>query len=178
MRFLRVAHLGLILARASVIGVAELALDVALGFPQRLLAERGRIRAVIGDETFDLTAADFKTLEEPLRDAHRAVGREAELSVRFLLQRRRRERRRGTLRRRPLFDVGHGPRQALLERLRQRDRIRLFQQADLVVPERARRRIEILAAREPIVAQADERRGELAAVALEARVEIPEAAPT
>ena len=52
------------------------------------LAQRRRVGAVVGDDPF---------LEEALGRAHRPVGREAELAVRLLLERRGRERRDGAL---------------------------------------------------------------------------------
>ena len=96
-RFLRVLHPRLVAPRPRVVVVAEHLADDARRLAQRLLAERGRVGAVVGDEAFDLAAADLHALEQPLRDLHRPLGREPELAAGFLRERGRGERRRGPL---------------------------------------------------------------------------------
>jgi len=86
----------------------------------RLVAERRRVRAVVGDQALDLAVADLHALEQSLGDLHRPARREPELAARFLRQRRRREGGRGPLDAGPCLDAGHAPRQVALERQRQR----------------------------------------------------------
>ncbi len=163
-RFLRVAHLGLILARPGVELAAEDVSDDAGCLRQRLLAERRRVGAMVGDEAFVVQA---------LRRTHRAVGREPQLAVGLLLKRRRGERRRRTLRDRPLFDVGHRPWQPSLKIGGQCAGIGFGQQADVVLFQPTGGRVEILARREPLRADANERGHELPAFARDTRLEVP-----
>ena len=127
---------------------------------------------MIRDETFEIAAADVHALEQPLRDLHRPLGREAELAVGFLLQRRGRERRRRPLRERLLFDAGDRPRQVARERLHQRVRLRLVEHANALAGQLALR-VEVLAGGDALVADADERGGELAIVGANLRLEVP-----
>ena len=117
-RFLGVAHLGLVLARALVVVVAVHLAHGLAGLAERLVAERRRVGAVVRDQALEVAAADVDALEQPLRDLHRALGREAELAVGFLLQRRGRERRRRPLRERLLVDAGDRPRHVARQRRR------------------------------------------------------------
>src|SRR5690606_3089447 len=66
--------------------------DHAAQLVERLVRERDRVGAHVRDQT-DRALADVDALIEALRDRHRLLRAEAELARRFLLQRRRRERR-------------------------------------------------------------------------------------
>ena len=91
-RFLRVLRLGLILARR----IGDVATVVTLG--DRLA--RGRNGAAVHLHAVGAHVGDRAILIQALRDAHRMVGREAELARRLLLQRRGGEGRRRVARRR------------------------------------------------------------------------------
>ena len=84
-RLLRVLHLAGVLARrrVHVLLAVQLASLVARGVDGRLRQCR-RVGTHI---------SDVAVLVQPLRDAHRALGREAQLAAGLLLQRRRHERR-------------------------------------------------------------------------------------
>ncbi len=170
-RFLRVADLGLILALVVILGAVQL-LHRGGRFAQRLLAQRGRVGSVIRDHAFEIAAAKVHALEQPLRDLHRPLGREPELAVRFLLQRRGRKRRRGTLRERFLFDARDRPRQAAHQGLAQRLRVLLAEQPHRVRFELALA-VEVLAGRDALAADLGERRAELHRAAAQLRFEIP-----
>ena len=175
-RFLRVLHAGLIAARARVVLLAEHLADDARRLVQRLVAERGRIRPVIGDEALDLAAANLHALEQPLRDLHRPLRREAELAAGFLRERGGGERRRRAFDARLRLDRGHLPGQVPEQPCGERLRSALIEQADIGVGERARARVEVLARGEPHVADARERGRELASLTRQPGLEVPVAA--
>ena len=127
-RFLRVLHARLIAARAVVVLAAEHLANHARRLVHRLVGQRRRVGAVIGDETFHLAVTDVDALEQPLRHLHRPLGGEPELAAGFLRQRRRRERRRRTLDARLLFDDGDGPRNVRANRFNERCVVGLVQQ--------------------------------------------------
>ena len=95
MRFLRVLGLGLVLRAASPAGSAspKRCADQPPAGAQRLARELHAVGAHVGDQA-DRLAADVDALEQALGGLHRAVGREAELARRLLLQGRGAERRR------------------------------------------------------------------------------------
>ena len=111
---------------------------------------------------------------QALRRLHRAVGREPQLAVGFLLQGRRRERRRRPLRLRPLLDGGHRPGQPAAQVGGERAGVRLGQQARGRFLQLAGGRVEVLAAGDPPVAEADQRGGELAPFGGDPGFEVPE----
>src|SRR6185437_124705 len=86
MRLLRVLRRALVEARLRrpVLG-AVILLDEAAGRGDRLVGERDAVGPHIGDEA-DRLAAEIDALVEPLRQAHRPAGAEAELARGFLLQ--------------------------------------------------------------------------------------------
>ena len=134
---------------------------------ERLLAERRRVGAVIGD---------VAVLEQPLRRLHRALGREPELAARFLRQRRRRERRRGPLDAGLLVDAVTVHGRCCQSASTSAAAVGLRQHAHVLAGQHAVR-VEVLAGRDALVADARERRRELAPVAGEPRLEIPVASP-
>src|SRR5690606_31870884 len=92
-RLLRVLRLRRIAARRLGKVLLAVALrDHAAQLVERLVRERDRVGAHVRDQT-DRALADVDALIEALRDRHRLLRAEAELARRFLLQRRRRERR-------------------------------------------------------------------------------------
>ena len=113
MRFLSVLRLRLEHPRRRRnVGVAEILRDQRPRTGDRLAAQGNAVRSHVGDET-DGFAADVGAFIEPLRQLHRPACAEAELSARFLLQRRGRERRRGVSLHRLLFDAGDAVRARL-----------------------------------------------------------------
>ena len=172
-RFLGVADLGLVLARSLVVVVAVHLAHGLAGLAERLVAERGRVGAVIRDQALEVAAADVDALEQPLRDVHRAIGREPELAVGLLLQGRGGERRRRPLRGRLLVDARDAPRHAALEPVGERGGGRLVEANDGARGELAAG-VEVLAGGDAAIVDADERGAELAPVgALERGVEVP-----
>ena len=140
----------------------------------RLFAERRRVGAVIGDEAFDLAVADLHALEQPLRHLHRPLGREAELAARLLRQRRRGERRRRPLGAGLRLDRRDLPRQVRLQPVGQASRA--------AVSSRCRTRwlasapvdeSKSLPDRDAFVADAHQRRRELAAAASQPGLDVP-----
>ncbi len=162
-RFLRVLHFRRVAARAGMVLVAEHAADRRRRFSERLLAERRRIGAVIGD---------VAVLEQPLRRLHRALGGEAQLAAGLLRQRRRGERRRGPLDARLLVDGADGPRNVLPQRVDERRAVGFRQDARVLAGEHALL-VEVLSGGDARVAEPRQRRDELASVARQLRLEIP-----
>ena len=80
-------------ALAGPVRVAEAILDHRLGLGHRHARDRRGVRAHVGDQA-DMPVGRVHALVQPLRDRHRALGAEAELAARLLLQGAGRERRR------------------------------------------------------------------------------------
>ncbi len=165
--FLRVLDLGLVLPRAAVEGVAIHLLDRLGRLAQGPVAQRGGVGTVVGDDA---------VLEQPLGRAHRAVGREPELAIGFLLQRRRGERRRRPLRCRLLLDGSDGPRQPAGQAVAHGLGRGLVEQADVAADEVAGGGVEVLAGGHALVADPHQGGGELRLAGADPRVEVPVAA--
>src|SRR5262245_5176401 len=91
---------------------AEALRDVVADGGDRLAGDARRVRTHVGDEADRALVAELDALVEPLGDAHRAGGLEAELARRLLLQARGDE---GRCRMPPpflLLDLGNGPARA------------------------------------------------------------------
>ena len=91
-------------ALAGAVALAEAVADQLLRLGHRDARDRGRVRPHVGDEA-DVAVGRVDALVQPLGDAHRPLGAEAELAARLLLQRAGGERRRGVALRGPR---GHG----------------------------------------------------------------------
>jgi hypothetical protein len=161
-RLLGVLDLGGVAARRRIVLVAEELANGAGGLRQRLIAQRRRVGAVIGDVTI---------LEEPLRRLHRPLRREAQLAARLLRERRRGEWRGRALDTRLRLNAGHAPRQVLLERASQRGGIGIRQQPHVLADEHAVG-VEVLAGRDSNIAYSRQRRPEAAALGRELGVEV------
>ena len=95
MRFLRVFRLRLVVSRGlRHVALAELGLDLPAALSNGLGHDLHPVRSHISDEAHGL-AADVDALIKPLRDLHGLARRKAQLAGGLLLQRRRREGRRG-----------------------------------------------------------------------------------
>jgi len=129
---------------------------------QRLVAQRGRVGAVVGDVAI---------LKQPLRSLHRALRRETEFAARLLREGRRRERRRRTLDARLRFNAGDRPGQVAVDDAGESGRVVVRQQAHVLAGERAFL-IEILAAGDARVPEAGQRAGERPAVGGKLCVEV------
>ena len=128
---------------------------------------------MIRDEAPHLVVSSFNALEEPLRHLHRPLGREPELAAGFLRQRRCGERRRGSLDARLLLERRDRPRHVGAHGLDERGRLFFTQQPRVLILQCAGLGIEVLAGRDALIAQTDERGDELASLSLELRFQIP-----
>ena len=90
-------------ALAGPVALAEAVLDDALGLGHRDARDRRRVGPHVGDQA-DVPVRGVDALVQPLGDAHRPLGAEAELAARLLLERAGRERRRGVALRLALGD--------------------------------------------------------------------------
>jgi hypothetical protein len=114
-----------------------------------------------------LVIAGLDALKQPLRNLHRPLGGESELAAGFLRQRRCGKWGRGTLDTGLLFDRGDRPRHVPANGLNERGRLFLAEQPRVLVLQCTGLGIEVLAGRDALVAETDERGDELAAFALD-----------
>ena len=87
MRFLRVLDARLVASRGVVVLGAEHLPNHARRLVDRLVGQRRRVGAMVGDETFHLTVTGVDALKQPLRHLHRPLGGEPELAAGLLRQR-------------------------------------------------------------------------------------------
>ena len=169
---LGVAGLRLVSARAvTEIGAVEVC-DDRLRFRERLLGEGDGVGPHVGDQAL-AGRANVDAFVEALRDLHRAAGAEAELAVRFLLQRGGDEGRRGALGGGRRFDLGHDPGLGLLQAGAEGLHAGFVEQAHAARRQFAAGGVEVAADREPLGAETTQGGRQDAKLGAQCGVDVP-----